>query len=480
MRDAPAFGAPPVGTGDGLAPTTWREIRGLAVPAMASGFVYLAYHWINQIWVGRMEGSGPAPIAALSVAMFGTWAFGALSGLSGAGLNALVGRYVGGGRDGAARYVAIHGLRFAAAFGLLVGLAGLFLAPWLPVWAHVSPEAATMSTGYLRAFYAAGFAALTQGACDAVFRGHGDTRTPFLVALGTLSVNALLDPLLIFGWGPVPALGVAGAGLASSIAVTGGALASVWRLHRLGHLSARRPPDDELRLDESTPIARGPIPGLDLAVVRRIVRIGVPTTLAGLFFIGIYVLLSAVVTEAGGDAALAGLGVGLRGEQVANAMGAGFAAAAASLVARRLGARRPEDAQRSAVRAAILASVCCGVWGVFLVVAADPLAGFFIEKGNLAARAFAADFYRIVAPCLLFQAWEGVLEGAFSGAGLTWPPMAVSASLTVIRIPIAKYVAFDLGWGVSGIWLVISVTAALRGVFIAIWFSRGTWKHRRV
>jgi Na+-driven multidrug efflux pump len=186
------------------------------------------------------------------------------------------------------------------------------------------------------------------------------------------------------------------------------------------------------------------------------------------------------VTEAGGDAALAGLGVGLRGEQVANAMGAGFAAAAASLVARRLGAGRPDDAQRSAVRAAILASVACGLWGAFLVVAADPLAGFFIEKGNFAARGHAADFYRIVAPCLLFQAWEGVLEGAFSGAGLTWPPMAVSASLTIIRIPIAKYVAFDLAWGVRGIWLVISVTAALRGVFIAIWFSRGTWKHRRV
>lgn len=462
------------------APTTWREISGLAVPAMASGFVYLAYHWVNQIWVGRMEGQGAAPIAALSVAMFGTWAFGALSGLSESGLNALVGRYVGGGRPRAARYIAVHGLRFAAMFGLLVGLAGIFVAPLLPGLAHVSAEAAAMSTGYLRAFYAAGFAALTQGACNAVFRGQGDTRTPFLVALGTLTVNALLDPLLIFGWGPVPAMGVAGAGLASAIAVTGGAVASVWRLHRLGHLSARRPDDDELRFHDSTPIERGSVPGIDLAVVLRIVRIGVPTTLAGLFFIGIYVALSAVVTEAGGDAALAGLGVGLRGEQVANFMGAGFAAAAASLVARRLGAGRPDDAQRSAVRAAILASACCGLWGVLLVVGADPLAGFFIEKGNLAARAYAADFYRIVAPCLLFQAWEGVLEGAFSGAGLTWPPMAVSASLTIIRIPLAKYVAFDLGWGVRGIWLVISVTAALRGVFIAVWFSRGTWKHRRI
>ena len=123
----------------------------------------------------------------------------------------------------------------------------------------------------------------------------------------------------------------------------------------------------------------------------------------------------------------------------------------------------------------------CAVWGALLFVLADPLSRLFIpEAESGVARGYAADFYRIVAPCLMFQAWEHVLEGAFSGAGLTWPPMAVSVALTVIRIPIARYVAIDLDWGVRGIWIVIAVTAALRGVCIAIWFSRGTWKHRRV
>ncbi len=463
------------------APTTFREILALAVPAIASGFVMLAYHWVNQIWVGRLAGRGPAPVAALSVAMFGTWAFGALSGLSDSGLAALVGRYVGAGRGDAARYVAMHGVRFAVVFGLVVGCLGMACAPLVAKATNVSGEAAAMSTGYLRIFYAAGFAALTQGACVAVFRGHGDTRTPFFVVLGTLGANALLDPLFIFGLGPIPALGVAGAGLATAISLTGGATASVLLLRRQGHLSSVRPADAVLRLDPSTPIARGTIAFLDASVVLRVARVGIPTVLAGLFFVGIYLFLSAVVSQAGGDAAQAGLGAGLRGEQVSFVFGMGFSAAASSLVARRLGAGRLDDAARCAVRATIAGSLACGAWGAFLFLFAEPLAQLFIpDAASGSARAFAADFYRIVAPCLLFQAWEGVLEGAFAGAGLTWPPMAVSIALTAIRIPLARYVAFDLDGGVRAIWIVISATAALRGLCIAIWFSRGTWKHRRV
>ena len=474
MTEAPSSGA-------AVGPTTSREILSLAVPAIASGFVMLGYHWINQIWVGRLEGHGPVPVAALSVAMFGTWAFGALSGLSGTGLAALVGRYVGAGREDAARYVASHGLRFAAFFGLVVGGLGMALAPLVAKATDVSGEAATLSTAYLRIFYAAGFAMLAQGAADAVFRGHGDTRTPFLVVAGTLVANAALDPVFLFGFGPIPALGVPGAALATAISMTGGAAASVLLLAQRGRLSSARPPDAALRLDPSTPIARGTIPFLDVSVVRRVARVGIPTVLSGLFFVGIYLFLSAVLTRVGGDAAQAGLGAGLRGEQVAGVFGWGFAAAASSLVARRLGAGRPEDAARCAVRATIAGSVACGVWGALLLVFAEPLARLFIpDPASGAARESAADFYRIVAPCLLFQAWETVLEGAFAGAGLTWPPMAVSMALTAIRIPIARYVAFDLGGGVRAIWIVISATAALRGVFIAVWFSRGTWKHRRV
>ena len=75
---------------------------------------------------------------------------------------------------------------------------------------------------------------------------------------------------------------------------------------------------------------------------------------------------------------------------------------------------------------------------------------------------------------------EVVLDGAFGGAGMTIPPMVVSATLTAARIPLAQYAAFTAGLGVRGIWIVISATAALRGIVTAMWFSRGSWKRRTV
>ena len=78
------------------------------------------------------------------------------------------------------------------------------------------------------------------------------------------------------------------------------------------------------------------------------------------------------------------------------------------------------------------------------------------------------------------QCFEVVLDGAFAGAGLTLPPMVISILISAVRIPLARWAAFDGGLGVAGIWWTIAATAALRGVVVAVWFARGTWKTRSV
>jgi Na+-driven multidrug efflux pump len=250
---------------------------------------------------------------------------------------------------------------------------------------------------------------------------------------------------------------------------------------RAGHVAAARPPDEVLRLSADTPLRPGPWPGLDLSIFVRLARVGLPLTASGLFFVGIYLGLSGTVTAAGGDAAQAGLGLGLRGEQVAWMLTNGFCLAASSLVARRLGAGRPDEAASAAWRANWLASAGCLLWSLALAFAPEIVAGFFLPgEADAAARAHAVAYYRLVALCLVPQCWEGVLDSAFAGAGLTIPPMVVSMALTGLRIPLAHAAVFGLGWGVTGIWIVIVATAALRGIVVAIWFSLGTWKHRTV
>jgi Na+-driven multidrug efflux pump len=116
-----------------------------------------------------------------------------------------------------------------------------------------------------------------------------------------------------------------------------------------------------------------------------------------------------------------------------------------------------------------------------LLAVPEALGRLFLPGAEeVAARAHAVVYYRLVALCLVPQCWEVVLDGAFGGAGLTVPPMVVSVSLTASRIPLAEWAAFRLGHGVTGIWVVIVATAALRGLVTAAWFARGTWKHRTV
>jgi Na+-driven multidrug efflux pump len=233
-----------------------------------------------------------------------------------------------------------------------------------------------------------------------------------------------------------------------------------------------------MRLHEDTPLARGRPRGLDLSVARRLVRVGAPHFAQNLFFVAMYYLLSRVATEAGGDAAQAGLGIGLRGEQVAFIVCSGFSVAASVLVGRSLGEGRPLHAERAAWRATLLAAGACAVWALVLGVLDRPLASLLQVPAE--ADGYARAYWRIVALSLVPQAFEIVIDGAFAGAGMTLPPMLVSITTTAARVPLAWWAAFGLGLGVEGIWWAISLTAALRGVVIALWFSRGRWKTQTV
>ena len=89
-------------------------------------------------------------------------------------------------------------------------------------------------------------------------------------------------------------------------------------------------------------------------------------------------------------------------------------------------------------------------------------------------------YFTIAAFCLVPQSFDLVLGGAFAGSGMTAPPMIVGVTFNAVRVPLCAWAAFGLGHGVLGIWWVIAVTASLRGVFMALWFRRNTWKTRTV
>jgi putative MATE family efflux protein len=461
------------------APSLDRRILSLAVPAAGSAMLLLIHRAVDMAFVARL---GTDAVAGLSISTVTVWIYGALAGLVGIGLTALVARYVGAGRPGAARYVAAQGLGWAAAVGLVVGLLGALATPLAFRLVDAEPPVAEAGSAYTRVVWAGGGIILLQQATDAVFRGRGNTRTPFLIAALSLALNVALDPVLIFGFGPVPALGVAGAALATLLATAVGATLALASLARAGHLGRARPDDEALRLRTDTPLGRPGLLGLDPVVFRRIARVGVPVGVAGLFFNGIYLVLYRIVGAAGGPAAQAGLGLGHTGEGFAFVLCLGWSAAASALVGQELGAGRPDGAERVAWRAVLQCGTLCGVWGLVLLVRGDAVAGALtlLDPATADARPVAAAYFRIVSWCLVLQAADIVLEGAFGGAGLTVPPMVISASLSLLRIPLAWLLALELEQGVEAVWWVIAATAAARGLLVAAWFHRGTWKSRSV
>ncbi len=452
-----------------------RRILALALPAVGSYMVLVIHRAVDMAWIRAL---GTDALASFTVSTVSTWMLHAVGALVVMGLTALVARYVGGIRASGARYVGAQGLRWAATLGLACGVAGWFCAPLFFTGAAAEPHVTDVGIAYTRLYWAGAVFVLLQLGCDAVFRGHGNTATPFKIAMVSLLANVGLDPLLIWGWGPIPAMGVPGAALATVLAsLIGGGLGTV-ALLRHGHLQRARPPDEELRLDDATRLGMPKLLGLDGSIFRRMARIGTPQMTMSALFNLILIAMLAIAQRAGGPPAQAGLGIGWTGEGIAYVVCLGWAAASASLVGRFLGARQPQRAERAAWRAALQCASLNLVMGVVLFVFADEIAWAFAKGPD--AQAYAASYFRIVALCLVPQAYEVVIGGAFGGAGMTVPPMIVGVTLAAARIPLAWFAAFELGMGVDGIWWTICITAALRGVLLGLWFAHGTWKTRTV
>jgi putative MATE family efflux protein len=451
------------------------RILRLALPAAASSLVLVVHRAVDLAWI---RGLGTEAVASLTVGNVSVWIFYAVGSLVAIGLTALIARYVGAMRAEAAGYVAAQGLRWALAVGLAAAALGWFLAPLFFEAANATPGVIENGLAYTRIFWVGGTFLLVQLAGDAIFRGHGNTRTPMYIAMISLLLNVALDPLLIWGFGPIPALGVPGAAWATVLASIVAAALTLHALARRGHLQRARPPDEALRLEATTRLGRPAFAGLDPSIFLRMARVGTPTMTASVLFSVILLELLKVAQAAGGPAAQAGLGIGHTGEGIAYVMCLGWAAAASSFVGRHLGARQPGRAERAAWRAALQCGLLNLCWALVLFFFADGIARAFAEEA--AAQAHAASYLRIVALCLVPQAYELVLDGAFGGAGMTIPPMIIGVTLAAARIPLAWWAAIDLGHGAVGIWWVICITALLRGLFVALWFARGTWKQRSV
>jgi len=264
----------------------------------------------------------------------------------------------------------------------------------------------------------------------------------------------ILDPILILGLGPAPKLGIEGAAIATAITRTLAFGLGVVVLHKrrmvtFGHV--RR------------------------TTIAAITRVGLPTAMTGVVFSLIYIVLTRSIAPFG-TAALAALGIGHRVESWLYTISLGFGAAVAAIVGQNIGAGEIRRAEQSGWITVGYVMVPAVILSILELAIAPDFAGIFTN--DPATQMIGAEYLRISALSNMFLGAEIVLEAALGGSGTTLPPMLTSTTLTALRVPLAIWAAAR--FGIVGVWWVIVLTAAARGLAMALIWKSGVWKRRAV
>ncbi|WP_251329051.1 MATE family efflux transporter [Haloplanus pelagicus] len=443
-----------------------RTLVGLAVPLVAQNVVRVAQQVIDTFWLGRL---GETAVAAVGLTIPVLGLLFALLVTPFVGTQILVSQRTGAGNDAGARRTVVHGVVLALAVGAGVGGAVALLARPVVTLVGAGPDVAPSAALYLGTVALGLPVAGASDALEAGFVGRGDSRASLLINVATVAVNVALDPLLIFGAGPIPGMGVRGAALATVAGYVGGLLvASVLAFSpRLGlarrHLSLSR------------------------RDVRALLSVGAPITGRRVVSQSVRVLLIGVVAAAGGAAGLAAYTVGARVASVAVLPSRGLGQAAQSVVGQNVGAERPDRAGRAArvgvgIAAAALAALGAVQWAV-----PGPLARLFVPDLAGQGFAFTVQYLRVLAYGYPAIGAVDLLLAAFNGAGHTrtsfvadllkyWAvrlPVAVlalpaTASVSLLGVAVAP----GLGLGMPAVFWAVTGSNVVAAVGVGAYYIR--------
>ncbi len=436
-----------------------RALLRLAAPMLASALLQNVQSLIDLFWVGRL---GPQALASVAVsATILMLLFPMLMGVS-TGTMAVVSRAIGGGRPTEAARAAGQSLTLALALGIVSGVVGwLFAESFLRL---LGPEADVIAAGadYLRVNLLGSFSVFLLFLANAALQGAGDTLRP-MYAMGLANLlNIVLDPLLIFGLGPVPALGVRGAAIATVLSQAAGAALAVRSL-ATGSAALTVP------LSAWKP---------DRARCGRILRIGIPGSGQMLSRSLVNAFMMRIVAGCG-TAAVAAYGTGMRFHMILLMPAFAFGGAAATMVGQNLGAEQPTRARRAAWAAVAMDGAIMVASGVLLFAAAPHLIALFNSDPEVVA--IGSRFLRILSPFYIFAAVGIVLTRALSGAGDTLVPMILTiVTLWGLQAPLALAGAKWWRPATDGIWWAMAASIIMNGTLIAAWFLLDRWSKRRI
>jgi putative MATE family efflux protein len=433
-----------------------RAIVMLAIPMVLEMMMESLFAVVDIFFVSRLGAAATAAVAITESML--ALVYTVAAGLS-IGVTAVVARRMGERDVDAAGQTVVQAILLGAVLALIMGSALGSNAPRLLRLMGAAPDVVATGGTFARVMLGGSGVIMLLFLINAGFRGAADAAVAMRVLWIANGINIVLCPLLIYGPGPFPALGVTGSAVATT---TGRGLGVLLQLAIL--LRGRGNLRVQLRQVR-----------VQLDVMARLLRLSGTATLqvfiATASWIGLVRVLSGF-----GSQALAGYSISIRIVLFALLPAWGLANAAATMVGQGLGAKNPERAERAVWLAGRMNLVFLGTVGLVFLLGAPIIVGWF--GGDAVTEAYATRSLRIISAGFFFYAYGMVVTNAFNGAGDTWTPTFINLGcFWLLEIPLAWLLSRPLGLGPEGVFTAILIAFSTLALVSIALFRRGRWKH---
>ena len=417
---------------------------------------------VNSVWVGRYLGE--AALTATSNA--NTVMFLLIGAAFGVALAAtiLVGQCIGANDIAETKRVVGTSATFFTGISVAMAIAGLILSRRLLIAMSTPADSLDLAVAYMRVIFLALPFLYLYAFVGAMLRGAGDSKTPFYFMLLSVALDIGLNPVFIFGVGPVPRMGIAGSAFATFVAQAVSLTALITHLYRRRHLLVLH--KDELALLR-----------LDWSLVGSLVRKGIPMSAQMLVMSLSGVLMITLVNRFGVDTTAA-FGAALQLWNYIQMPAFAVAMAMSAMTAQNVGARKWDRVTRIARVGVLYNVILCGGIALAMELLDTHLFALFLPEGS-GARVIAAHLNHVVTPSFVFFGVSIALFGVVRATGAVMAPLIIlTITLLVVRFPLAEL--FLDRYQVDAVWWSFPVSSALAALLAVLYYRYGGWRHAHI
>jgi len=425
----------------------FRQLLNLALPLMAISFIQMTYNLVDILWIGRLGSRSIAAVGSIGMLM---WMMNSVALISKVGAEISIGQSIGARRLDHASIYASHTTTLALLLGLSSGILFLlFPHPYVSFY-RLEHSIAQDAAAYLRVvapgiplmFLILNF--------SGIYIGSGRSDIPFYFNASGLLFNIVLDPLLIFGIGPFPTMGLQGAALATVLSQGVVLLLFVWHLRRRDGLLGHFPFLIRLRRRYTL----------------NILKLGLPVAAMNVYFAFINMNLARTASLYGGHLGITSQTTGGQIEGITWNTSNGFATALGSFVAQNFAAEKMQRARHAFRYTVIMMGALGSLVSLAFVLRGEWIFSLFVPEKE--AYMAGGKYLLILGFSQLFMMLEITTQGMFNGLGRTSPPAIISMVFNTLRIPLALFLGARIG--VTGVWWAISITSFCKGGILLTWY----------